>query len=451
MNDRGSFGSKFGVILASAGSAVGLGNVWRFPTEVGNNGGAAFIIIYLLCVVFVGVPVMVSEFVIGRHTHANTISAYSQLAPGTWWRLQGVSGVFVAFLILSYYIIISGWTLFYLTESAINSLSVSRDYSAYFNDFVTNPWEPVVYAAIVMLIVHVIIARGVQSGIEKFSKIFMPLLLVIIIVLVGCSFNMPGSSEGLRFLLQPDFSKVTPSVVLSAMGQAFFSLSLAMGCLCTYASYFGPDTKLVKTAVSVSVIDTCVAVLSGFIIFPAVFSVQGVEVNAGPGLVFITLPNVFIMAFHNVPALGYIFSGLFYMLLLLAAVTSAMSLHESVTAYVHEVVHVSRRTASAIVSISCMLLGVTCSLSFGLWSDFTIFGMTIFDLFDFVASKILMPIGGLVICLFVGWYLDKKLVHDEITNQGTVPFRFFQSFIFLVRYVVPVAMTLIFVNELLFR
>ena len=451
MNDRGSFGSKFGVILASAGSAVGLGNVWRFPTEVGNNGGAAFIIIYLLCVFFVGVPVMVSEFVIGRHTHANTISAYSKLAPGTLWRLQGVSGVFVAFLILSYYIIISGWTLFYLTESVINSLSVSRDYTAYFNDFVSNPWKPVIYAAVVMLMVHVIIARGVQSGIEKFSKIFMPLLLVIIIVLVGCSFNMPGSSEGLRFLLQPDFSKVTPSVVLSAMGQAFFSLSLAMGCLCTYASYFGPDTKLVRTAASVSIIDTCVAVLSGFIIFPAVFSVQGVEVNAGPGLVFITLPNVFIMAFHNVPILGYIFSGLFYLLLLLAAITSAMSLHESVTAYVFEETHVSRRGASTIVSISCMLLGVACSLSFGLWSDYTIFGMTIFDIFDFVASKILMPVGGLVICLFVGWYLDNNLVRDEITNRGRVPFRFFQSFTFLVRYVVPVAMILIFVNELLFR
>ena len=237
--------------------------------------------------------------------------------------------------------------------------------------------------------------------------------------------------------------------MLSAMGQAFFSLSLAMGCLCTYASYFGPETRLVRTAVNVSLIDTIVAILSGFIIFPAVFSVSGVQVDEGPGLVFITLPNVFHMAFHSLPLLGYVFSVLFYLLLLLAALTSAMSLHESVTAYVLETTHISRRQASALVSVSCMLLGVACSLSFGPWSDFKIFGLTIFELFDFAASKVIMLLSGIVICLFVGWRLDRQLVYDEVTNYGTVPFRLFRFYVFLIRYVVPVIIGVIFVNELL--
>ena len=449
MTERSNFGSKLGVVLAAAGSAVGLGNVWRFPTEVGNNGGAAFILIYLLCVLGVGVPVMMSEFLIGRSTHANTITAFSKLAPGKWWRIEGVAGVFVAFLILSYYTIISGWTLYYLVQSLKGSLLVSQDYSAYFDSFVSDPYIPIIYGVVFMVMTHWVIVRGVQSGIERFSKIMMPMLLLIIGILVVCSFGMPGAGTGLRFLLKPDFSKVTANVVLSAMGQAFFSLSLAMGCLCTYASYFTSDTKLVKTAVSVCSIDTFVAILSGFIIFPAVFSVPNVSPDEGPGLVFVTLPNVFNIAFHSVPVLGYIFSGLFYMLLLLAALTSAMSLHESVTAYVIESMGVPRKKASALVSASCMALGVLCSLSFGVLSDFTICGLTIFELFDFCASKIIMPAGGLIICLFVGWYLDRKLVYNELTNGGTVRFRLFRFYVFLVRYVVPIAIALIFVNELL--
>lgn len=449
MEQRGSFTSKLGVVMAAAGSAVGLGNVWRFPTEVGSNGGAAFILIYLLCVLLVGIPVMLSEFVIGRHTHANTITAYKMLAPGKWWRIQGINGVFVAFIILSYYIVISGWTLFYLVEAAIGGLSQSADYSAFFNDFVSSPYSPLIYAVLFMAMTHFVVVRGVQSGIEKFSKVMMPMLLLIIGILVVCSFSMPGTSEGLKFLLQPDFSKVTPGVMLSAMGQAFFSLSLAMGCLCTYASYFGSDTNLVKTACSVGIIDTIVAVLSGFFIFPAVFSVSGVTANAGPGLVFITLPNVFNMAFHNVPVLGYIFTVLFYVLLLLAALTSSISLHESVTAYVVESMHLTRKRASIWVSALCMLLGVLCVLSFGPLSDVKILGLTFFDLFDFVSSKILLPLGGIVICLFVGWYLDKQLVLNEVTNNGRLRFRFFKAYLFLIRFVVPVAIAALFVNELL--
>ena len=449
METRHNFGSKIGAVLASAGSAVGLGNVWRFPTEVGNNGGAAFIFVYLICIAVIGIPVMMSEFLIGRNTHANTITAFSKLAPSKWWRIEGVAGVFVAFMILSYYIVISGWTLFYLVKSVGGQLLADRDYSVVFNDFVGNPWQPVLAGALFMGLTHFIIARGVQSGIERFSKVMMPMLLFIIGILVVCSFSMPGSKEGLRFLLMPDFSKLTASVILSAVGQAFFSLSLAMGCLCTYASYFRQDTNLPKTAVGVSVIDTFVAILSGFIIFPAVFSVEGVSVDAGPGLVFITLPNVFNIAFSHIPVLGYVFSGFFYLLLLLAALTSAMSLHESVTAYLLEAFHISRGKAAATVSIACTTLGVACSLSFGVWSGLTLFGLNIFELFDYTASKIILPIGGIIICLFTGWYLDRKLVEHELTNGGTLRFRLFRLYYFIIRFVAPLAIAAVFLQEIL--
>ncbi len=449
MEQRGAFTSKLGVVMAAAGSAVGLGNVWRFPMEVGNNGGAAFILIYLACVLFVGLPVMMSEFIIGRHTHANTIEAYKQLAPGKWWRIQGINGVFVAFLILSYYVVISGWTLFYLVEAVVGNLSGTADYTARFNAFVADPWQPLAYVGVFMVMTHFVITKGVQAGIERSSRVMMPMLLLIIAILVVCSFSMPGTSEGLRFLLQPDFSKVTSGVVLSAMGQAFYSLSLAMGCLCTYASYFGPDTRLVKTACSVGVIDTTVAIMSGFFIFPAVFSVPGVEADAGPGLAFITLPNVFNMEFVGVPVLGYVFTVLFFLLLLLAALTSAISLHESVTAYVVESLGVPRTRAAVWVSALCLSLGVLCVWSFGPMADFKILGLTVFELFDFVSSKIILPLGGIIICLFVGWYLDRKLVLAELTNAGRVRFPLFRVYLFLVRYVVPVAIAAIFVNELI--
>ncbi|MBP5514318.1 MAG: sodium-dependent transporter [Bacteroidaceae bacterium] len=448
MSNRGSFGSKIGVVLAAAGSAVGLGNVWRFPTEVGNNGGAAFILIYLFSVFFIGVPVMISEFVIGRNTHANTITAFRKLAPKTWWRIGGIEGVFVAFFISCYYIVVSGWTLHYTIASFFNRLSGDQDYKAFFNQFVSSPWEPIVYTVVFMLMTHFVIVRGVERGIERFSKLMMPMLLLIIAVLVICSFSMSGFAEGITYLLRPDFAKVTPSVVLSAVGQAFYSLSLAMGCLCTYASYFGPNTNLMKTAMSVSVIDTCVAILCGFIIFPAVFSVPGVEPGEGPGLVFITLPHVFNIAFHNVPLIGFLFSSLFYLLLLLSALTSAISLHEPVTAYIHEEWHVSRHRAACMVTAGCILLAVACSLSMGVWNGFRVGGLCLFDLFDFISAKIILPMGGIIICLFVGWRLDRQLVYNEVTNNGSLRIRLFRLYIFLVRWVAPLAISVIFINEL---
>lgn len=446
--NRANFGSKLGVILASAGSAVGLGNIWRFPYEVGQNGGAAFMLIYLFCVVLLGLPVMVSEFLIGRHSRANTAAAYKILAPGSKWSFVGLMGVFAAFLILSYYTVVAGWTLEYTFAAIGNQLTEGTDFTGFFNTFVSNPWKASLYVVVFMLLTHFVIARGVTDGIEKFSKVMMPLLLVIICVLVVCSFFMPGASEGLAFLLKPDLSKVTPQVILSAMGQAFFSLSIGMGCLCTYGSYFSKDTNLFKTAGSVAAIDTLVAFMAGFIIFPAVYSVPGLSPDAGPGLVFVTMPNVFNIVFGDVPWLGYIFSVMFYLLLVLAALTSTISLHEVATAYIHERFNLSRKKGAYIVTCVCMTLGVVCALSFGVLRGATLGGMTIFDMFDFFSAKFLMPLGGMLISIFTGWFLDRRIVKAEVTNNGTLKVRVFKVYIFLLKYFAPLAIGLIFVNEL---
>ena len=437
------------MVLAAAGSAVGLGNIWRFPCQVGDNGGAAFILIYLLCVLILGIPVMVSEFVIGRSSRANVAGAYQVLAPHTPWQLVGMMGVVASFLILGYYGVVAGWTLNYAVASAIGKLAAEQDYTGSFNDFVSNPWLPVVCMVAFILFTHVVVVRGVKEGIERFSKVMMPLLLLIICVLVVCSFSMPGSVEGLNFLLRPDFSKVTGKVLLDAMGQAFFSMSIGMGCLSTYASYFNKEANLMKTAGSVAIIDTMVAVMAGFIIFPAVFSVPGLSVDAGPGLVFVTLPHVFRMAFHGAPWLGYLFSLLFYVLLVLAALTSTISLHEVSTAYLHERFKLRRSVAATFVSAGCILLGVLCSLSFGLLSGVRCFGLTIFDLFDFVTAKFIMPLGGMFISIFTGWWLDLRLVRDEVTNAGKLYIPWFGIFIFFLKYVAPLCIGMIFLNELL--
>lgn len=447
--DRGNFGSKLGVILASAGSAVGLGNIWRFPYETGNHGGAAFILIYLGCILLLGLPIMIAEFLIGRHSQANTAHAYQILAPGTQWRWVGRMGVLAGFLILGYYSVVAGWTLEYIFEAVSNSFAgkTPAEFISSFQSFSSNPWRPALWLTLFLLATHFIIVKGVEKGIEKSSKIMMPTLFIIILVLVGCSVTLPGASRGIEFLLKPDFSKVDGNVFLGAMGQAFFSLSLGMGCLCTYASYFSKDTNLTRTAFSVGIIDTFVAVLAGFIIFPAAFSV-GIQPDAGPSLIFITLPNVFQQAFSGIPVLAYIFSVMFYVLLALAALTSTISLHEVVTAYLHEEFNFTRGKAARLVTAGCILLGILCSLSLGVTKDFTIFGLGMFDLFDFVTAKLMLPLGGLLISIFTGWYLDKKLVWSEITNNGTLKVPIYKLIIFILKYVAPIAISVIFINEL---
>ena len=310
---RGSFGSKLGIILAAAGSAVGLGNIWRFPTQAGENGGSAFILVYLLCVICLGLPLMLAECVIGRHSRANTGSAFMVLAPNTNWKWLGRFSVLAAFLILSYYNVVAGWTLAYLYEAVTGTFielagtmtpGGANPFSVNFMEFVSDPLKPILFLVIFMLLTHVIIMRGVEKGIEKSAKIFMPALFIIVIVLAISALTMPGAKQGLYFLFHPDFSAINSKVVLSALGQCFFSLSLGMGCLCTYASYFRKDANLPKTAITVGCMDTFVAIMAGIIIFPAVFSVPGMEPGQGPSLVFIALPNIFNSALSGSPILA---------------------------------------------------------------------------------------------------------------------------------------------------
>ena len=445
---RGNFGSRLGVILASAGSAVGLGNIWRFPTEVGRNGGAAFILVYLCCVFLLALPVMISEFIVGRSSRSNTVGAYRTLAPGKPWVVAGFMGVLGGILVLSFYSVVAGWTLHYTIQSFGLKLMGNQDFGEVFNTFVSNPWKPLIYQFVFLLLTHFVVARGVESGIERFSKVMMPVLLAIILLLSCFSLTLPGARDGLAFLLKPDFSKVTTKVVLSAMGQAFFSLSVGIGCLATYASYFKRETRLVNSALSVCAIDSMVAIMSGFIIFPAAFSVAGVQVDSGPGLVYITLPHVFNMVFENIPFIGYLFSGLFYILLLLAALTSTISMHEIATAFFRENYKLSRRVSATVVTLICLLLGTACCLSFGPWSEVKIWGMGFFDLFDFLTAKFMMPLGGILITMFVEWYLDRKLVVDELTNGGTLKVRGLSFLLFLVRWVAPIGVGIVFLNEL---
>lgn len=451
-NIRENFGSKLGAVLATAGSAVGLGNIWRFPIETGQNGGAAFIIIYVACVFLLGIPIMMSEFFIGRHTHTNTAGAYRKLAPGTPWKWVGRLGVLSGFVILSYYSVVAGWTAEYTRLAICNCFDGKSpaDFPSIFNEFVSNPWKSVSWMLTFMIVTHIIVIRGVKGGIEKFSKVMMPALFIIMIILTICSVMLPGASQGLEFLLKPDFNKITGSVWLNAMGQAFFSLSLGLGCLCTYGSYFRSDTNIGKTALNVALIDTFVAIMSGFIIFPAVFNAgHAISSNdIGPSLLFITLPNVFQQAFGNIPALSYGVSVLFYFLLVVAALTSTISMHEVVTAYVSEEFNTSRQKATAIVTTACCIVGTICALSFGPFAQIKIFNMSIFDLFDYVSSNIFLPVGGMFIAIFTGWYLDKKLIRNEITNHGTLRAPYLRFVIFILRYFAPVAIAIILLNQL---
>lgn len=448
-NERGNFGSKLGVVLASAGSAVGLGNIWRFPFETGNHGGAAFILIYLACVLVLGIPIMMAEFYIGRRSRSNAAGAYHKLAPGTPWRWVGRMGVLAGFLILSYYSVVAGWTLEYVIEAASNGFAGKNatQFIDSFNSFTGQPLRPVLWLVIFLIATHLIIVRGVEKGIERSAKVMMPVLFILLIVLAICAVSLPGAGAGIEFLLKPDFSKVDGSVLLGAMGQAFFSLSLGLGCLCTYASYFRNDTSLPRTAFNVAAIDTLVAILAGFIIFPAAFAV-GIQPDAGPSLLFITLPNVFQQAFGGTPLLAILLSLMFYVLLAVAALTSTISMHEVVTAYLHEEFHMSRRKAAIWVTTGCTVLGVCCSLSLGVGSGYTLCGMTLFDIFDFVTAKIMLPLGGFFIALFIGWYVDYRQVEEEISNYGTLKVHTVRILLFALRYVAPIAIAIIFINEL---
>lgn len=444
--DRGNFGSKLGVILATAGSAVGLGNVWRFPFMTGQNGGAAFIILYLGCILLLGIPGMVSEFIIGRHAQANAYRAYGKMG-GKLWRGVGLLGIFTSTVILGFYAVVAGWCLQYLFASVGGQLTGDTEYvSQYFQTFSSDPLKPCLWGVIFVLITHLIVVRGVRHGIERASKILMPLLLVLLVVIVVASCLLPGAIEGVRFLLSPDFSKVTHSVLLEALGQAFFSLSLGTACLCTYASYFSRHTNLLRSATQIALLDTVIAILAGLMIFPAAFSV-GVNPDSGPSLIFITLPNVFQQAFATMPTVGYVISILFYALLVFAALTSTISMHEIGTAFFHEELKMKRQSAAWILTIACSVICVFCSLSVGAVDSLRLFGMPLMDFCDFLTAQVMLPAGALLTSLMVGWVVSRNVVRDEFTNHGIVRESLFPVWRFGVRYVVPLCILLIFLHQ----
>ncbi|MCD8044747.1 MAG: sodium-dependent transporter [Tannerellaceae bacterium] len=441
---RVTFGSKLGVVLATVGCAVGLGNIWRFPYMTGINGGAAFLLIYFICILFLGLPVMLTEFFIGRKSRRNAAGAFKVMAPGTKWSIIGYNGVFAAFFILGFYAVVSGWTLEYIFQALSGSLNgkSAEEFQQDFTLFSGSIVRPILWTFLFIGMTHIIIVSGVKKGIERASKIMMPVLFLILIILCVRSVTLPNAHLGLDFLFKPDFSKINSSVILSAMGQAFFSLSIGMGCLITYSSYFGKDTNLQKTALQVTFLDTLVAILAGIMIFPAVFSF-GIEPTAGPELVFITLPNVF-----NQLPLGNIWSLIFFILLGVAALTSTISLHEVATAYMHEEYKMIRSRAALIVSLGIFILGIFSSLSMGILKEYTIFGLTFFEFLDYITAKVMLPLGGMLICIYVGFRVDRKILKAELTNEGTVPFYFFNTYAFFMKYIAPIAIGLIFLNEL---
>jgi len=447
MTERSNFGSKLGVILATAGSAVGLGNVWRFPYMTGENGGAVFILIYVACVLLLGIPCMLSEFIVGRHGQANAVGAFRKLAGGRPWVIIGYVGVLTGFLIVSYYAVVSGWCLQYVWASLVGHLQGDPEYfRTYFSDLLQDPVKPVVWTAIILMMSYLIVEHGIRDGIERASKVMMPTLFLLLLVIVGAACMLPGAEKGIEFLFNPDFSKLNSDVFLGAMGQAFYSLSIAMGALCTYASYFSKQTNLTKSATQIAVIDCLVAILAGLMIFPAAFSV-GVKPDSGPSLIFITLPNVFQQAFAGLPLVGYVVSLMFFVLLSLAALTSIMSLHEVATAFLQEEMHLTRKAAALSVTLTATVVGAFCSLSMTGYDGLAFFGRTLFDWFDFVTGQVFLPVVGFLTCVFIGWFVPHKVVHDEFTNWGTLRGRFFHLFVFLVKYLCPLAILLVFLHQ----
>lgn len=449
--ERASFGSKLGVILATAGSAVGLGNVWRFPYMTGQNGGAVFILIYIGCVLLLGIPCMISEFIIGRHAQANTARAYKKVGGRNPLSFIGYMSVLTGFLITGYYAVVSGWCLEYIWASLIGHLNGGSPefFQNYFDTFSQDPVKPIFWTFLVLLVTFLVVSNGVRDGIERASKLMMPTLFILLLIIVGASCMLPDAYKGIEFLFKPDWSMINGDVFLAALGQSFYSLSIAMGCICTYASYFSRQTNLTSSAIQIGVIDCVVAVLAGLMIFPAAFSV-GVNPDSGPSLIFITLPNVFQQAFSAMPVVGYAISLLFYALLSMAALTSLISLHEVSTAFFHEEFRMPRKSAALIVTAACLVMGALCSLSLGpVGNKLYLFGQSMFSIFDFVTGQIFLPIAGFLTCILIGWFVPHKMVHDEFTNRSTLRVsNFFHIYLFLVKYVCPLCILWIFLHQL---
>lgn len=439
-NKRGLWASRMGFVLAASGSAIGLGNVWKFPYITGQNGGGAFVLIYLVCIFIVGLPIMLAEFTLGRKTNLNPVGAFKTLEPKSPWVGVGYMGVVAGFLILSFYGVVGGWTLAYIVKSFSQSVlefQSSTDAGQFFGAFIANPKEVLIYHALFMGICMAIVIKGIHGGIEKACDIMMPTLVVILLILMVRSLTLPGAMQGVEFYLYPDFSKISPSVILIAMGQAFFSLSLGMGAMLTYGSYLPAKENLTAATVYVVLFDTMIALLVGMVIFPAVFA-MGLEPTEGPSLVFSVLPTVF----SSMP-FGTVVSIIFFILLAIAAITSGISLLEVVVAYFIDQLGWQRKKAVLIVGGVIFLLGVPSGLSFGVMSDVKFMGMTFFDNVDNIASNYLLPLGGMLTAIFVGWKWGIVKAQEEIEKHETL-FHWARQWGFLIRYITPVAVAIVF-------
>ena len=450
MKPREHFGSRFAVIAAMAGSAVGLGNIWRFPYILGQYGGAAFVLVYIVASLLVALPIFFAESVIGRRSGTDTFGAMKKLAPGTPWKWAGLLTILSPLLILSYYSVVGGWSVQFLFKAL--SFNITGDVSesevvGYFSRFISSTWQPILSHTLFMAMVAGIVLGGIKNGIERFSKVVMPVLLGLILFIVVYSLTLPGSMAGVKYLINPDFSKLTADAYAAALGQAFFSLSLGVGTVLTYASYVKKEENLVVSGVGTAVSDLVFALVAAFAIMPAVFA-AGFEPGSGPGLVFQTLPYIFHKMSQGMPIVSTLVSVAFFLSILAAALTSAISMLEVGVAYLVDQKGMGRRRATLLLSLGVWLLGLLCSLSFGPLAGVKVLGLSFFDLLDALCSNWLMPMGGLAFTLFVGWWMSRADVRDELTNGGTCNVRLFGLVYFLMRYLAPVGIVAVFLSNL---
>lgn len=443
---REFFATRLGVFVATLGSAVGLGNIWKFPYLTGSNGGAAFLIIYILATLAVGIPVMISEHVIGRTARGNAVASLRRLAPaGQLWWLVGAAGILASFLIMAFYTEVAGWVFAYIFKSITGGM-LSTDpavTTAAFTSLIIDPAQSLIWQWVVLVVVGGIILLGVTKGIERTTKTLMPVLLVILVVIGIRSLTLPGAEKGLEFLFKPDFSKITGATVLTALGLAFFKLSIGMGTMITYGSYFREDQNIPVTAARVAFSDLAVSILAGIAVFPAVFAF-GFEPNAGPSLLFITIPAVF----ASMP-LGGVFMVLFFLLAAIAAIGAMLSLVEVTVAFINETFKVNRVAASLITIVLIGLVGSTAALSNSTLADVKLFGLTFFDLFDFVSSNVLLPLGGLSLSIFVGWVWGWPQVKRALSNDGQLKNeKFIQVFYGVIKFVSPVLVLVVLLSSL---
>jgi len=438
--ERDTFSGKFGILAAAVGSAVGLGNIWRFPYVTGENGGGAFLLVYVFFILAIGFPVMLAELSIGRRAQRNALGSFRVLAPGKPWYLVGIMGIAAAFLILAFYSTVAGWCLEYLFQAFGNNFSGknSDQIAAGFETFHTGTFRPLLWQMIFMGMTAFVIYSGVKDGIEKYTRILMPLLFVLVIIMAIWSMTLEGASAGIKFLFNPDFSKLKLESILVALGQAAFSLSIGMGTLITYGSYVRKDTNLVSSAFQISISDTLFAILAGVMIFPAVFA-YNIDPASGPGLVFVVLPNIF----AQMPG-GYIFGILFFILLVVAALTSTVSILEVPVAYFVEELKMTRSKATILATLLISGFGVFATLSFGALKSVSLFGKSIFDIFEYFSANILLPLGAILIVLFVGWYLGGKIFRDEISSGGAFKIKIAGLLMFILKFLAPIAITMVF-------